>query len=58
MKTANEQSRTDSTEQLFRQLFEAQYKFELNADHSDPQVSVIISAIDELLEKIIEYSDE
>ncbi len=58
MKTLPEHSPDEVTKRLFRQLFEAQYKFERYADYSDPQVAMIISMIDQLLEKVLQYSDE
>ncbi len=59
MKTTHEHSPNEVTKRLFRQLFEAQYKFERYANYSDLQeVAMIISMIDQLLEKMLQYSDE
>ncbi len=58
MKTTPEHSPNEETKRLFRQLFEVQYKFERYADYCDPQVTMIISMIDQLLEKMLQYSDE
>ena len=58
MKTTTENSPNEATKQLFRQLFEVQYKLERYADSSDPQVAVIISMIDQLLEDMLQYTDE
>ncbi len=58
MKTTTEHNPNESTKRLFRQLFEAQYKFERYANYSDQQVAMIISMIDQLLEKILQYSEE
>ncbi len=58
MKRTTEQSPNEATKRLFRQLFETQFKFEQYADYSDPQVAMIISMIDQLLEKMFQYSDE
>ncbi len=58
MKTTTEHSLNEATKRLFRRLFEAQYKFERHADYSDPQAAMIISMIDQLLEKMLQCSDE
>ena len=58
MKTTPEHRPNEATKRLFRQLFEAQYKFERSADYSDPKVVMIVSKIDQLLEMILHYSDE
>ena len=58
MKTTTEHSPNEATKRLFRQLFEAQYKLERYADYSDPQVAVIITMIDQLLEDMLQYTDE
>ncbi len=58
MKTTPEHSPNEEIKRLFRQLFEAQFKFERYADYSDPQAAMIISMIDQLLEKMLQYSDE
>ena len=58
MKTTPEQSPNEATKRLFRQLFEAQYEFERSADYSDPKVVTITSMIDQLLEIMLQYSDE
>ncbi len=58
MKTTPEHRPNEATKRLFRQLFEAQYKFERSADSTDPQVALIVSKIDQLLEMILHYSDE
>ncbi len=58
MKTTPEHVPNEATKRLFRQLFEAQYKFERYVDYSDPQVAMIISMIDQLLKKMLQYSGE
>ncbi len=58
MKTTPEHSPNEEAKRLFRQLFEAQFKFERYTDYSNPQVAIIISMIDQLLEKVLQYSDE
>ena len=60
MKTTPEHNSNEATKRLFQQLFEAQFNFERYVDSTDPQVAMIISMIDQLLEEILilHYSDE
>ena len=58
MKTTPTQNPNAATKRLFRLLFDAQHKFEQCSDSSNPQVAMIISMIDQLLEKMLEYKDE
>ena len=58
MKATLKHRPNEATKRLFRELFEAQYEFERSADYSDPQVVMIISMIDQLLEIMLHYSDE
>jgi len=43
--------------QLFRQLFEAQIELERNPDDMNPRLRRVILTIDDLLERILDYTE-
>ena len=57
MKTTPEHITNEVVKQLFRQLFEAQIELERNPDDMNPRLRRVILTIDDLLERILDYTE-